>query len=93
MRTYVAVVGLRQVWHNDFRVSFGSHRPRVQESFLIGHTSTARTKRGNPLDLYTNILLFISIFQLLVHFSLRQGYIAVQAFALDLHKALPLPKV
>lgn len=38
--TYMAIVGLCQIWHNDFRVAFGPHGAGVQERPLIGHTAT-----------------------------------------------------
>lgn len=35
----MAIVGLCQIWHNDFCVSFGSHGAGVQERSLIGYTA------------------------------------------------------
>lgn len=36
----MAIVGLRQIWHNDFCVSFSAHGARVEERPLIGYTAT-----------------------------------------------------
>lgn len=38
-RTHMAIVGLCQIGHNDFCVSFRSHGARVQERSLIGYTA------------------------------------------------------
>lgn len=39
MRAHVAVVGLCQIRHNDFCVSFSSHGARIQKRSLIRHTA------------------------------------------------------
>lgn len=42
MHPHVAVVGLCQIWHNDFRVSFGSHGARIQKRSLIRNTAAKK---------------------------------------------------
>ena len=54
--SYMAVVGLGQVWHNDLCVAFGSHGPRVQERFLIGYAAAVSGSKMSALhDLDTHV--------------------------------------
>lgn len=39
IHTHMAIVGLCQIWHNDFSVTFRSHGARVKKRSLIGHTA------------------------------------------------------
>lgn len=56
MHPHMAVVGLCQIWHNDFCVSFSSHGARIQQRSLIRNTAAKKRINTHKQSYSLNIL-------------------------------------